>query len=40
MPGEQTHQICQEVLGLGTDEIDRLVADGVLFTQQAQQGSP
>ena len=37
MPGEQTRQICQEVLGLSADETDRLVADGVVFTQQ---GSP
>jgi crotonobetainyl-CoA:carnitine CoA-transferase CaiB-like acyl-CoA transferase len=40
MPGEQTRQICAEVLGLSTDDTDRLIADGVLFTQQAQQGSP
>jgi crotonobetainyl-CoA:carnitine CoA-transferase CaiB-like acyl-CoA transferase len=39
MPGEQTRQICAEVLGLSADETDRLIADGVLFTQQAQQGS-
>jgi crotonobetainyl-CoA:carnitine CoA-transferase CaiB-like acyl-CoA transferase len=37
MPGEQTRQICGEVLGLSADETDRLIADGVLFTQQ---GSP
>ena len=37
MPGEQTRQICQEVLGLSADDTDRLIADGVLFTQQ---GSP
>ena len=37
MPGEQTRQICQEVLGLSADETDQLIADGVLFTQQ---GSP
>ena len=36
-PGEQTRQICHEVLGLSTEDIDRLIADGVLFTQQ---GSP
>jgi crotonobetainyl-CoA:carnitine CoA-transferase CaiB-like acyl-CoA transferase len=40
MPGEQTRQICHEVLRLSADETDRLVADGVLFTQQAEQGSP
>jgi crotonobetainyl-CoA:carnitine CoA-transferase CaiB-like acyl-CoA transferase len=37
MPGEQTRQICGEVLGLSADETDRLIADGVLFTEQ---GSP
>ena len=37
MPGEQTRQICHEVLGLSADETERLIADGVLFTQQ---GSP
>lgn len=37
MPGEQTRQICQEVLGLSAEDTDRLIADGVLFTQQ---GSP
>ncbi len=37
MPGEQTRQICQQVLGLSAAETDRLIAGGVLFTQQ---GSP
>ena len=37
MPGEQTRQICQMVLGLSAEDTDRLIADGVLFTQQ---GSP
>jgi crotonobetainyl-CoA:carnitine CoA-transferase CaiB-like acyl-CoA transferase len=37
MPGEQTRQICHEVLGLSADDTERLIADGVLFTQQ---GSP
>ena len=32
MAGEHTREICQKVLGLDTDEIDRLIADGVLFT--------
>jgi crotonobetainyl-CoA:carnitine CoA-transferase CaiB-like acyl-CoA transferase len=31
MPGEQTVLICERVLGLTTEEIDRLIADGVLF---------
>lgn len=34
MPGEQTRQICQEVLGLSAEDTDRLIADGVLFTRQ------
>lgn len=37
MPGEQTRQICLEVLGLSAEDTDRLIADGVLFTRQ---GSP
>lgn len=31
MPGEQTQQICRSVLGLTTEETERLIADGVLF---------
>ncbi len=31
-PGEHTREICQKVLALGTEEIDRLIAEGVLFT--------
>jgi crotonobetainyl-CoA:carnitine CoA-transferase CaiB-like acyl-CoA transferase len=34
MPGEHTREICQKVLGLSTEETDRLIADGVLFTHQ------
>lgn len=32
MPGEHTRQIVGEVLGLDDADIDRLIADGVLFT--------
>jgi crotonobetainyl-CoA:carnitine CoA-transferase CaiB-like acyl-CoA transferase len=32
MPGEHTREVCQKILGLDTGEIDRLIADGVLFT--------
>lgn len=32
MPGEHTREICQKVLALDTEEIDRLIAEGVLFT--------
>ena len=37
MPGEHTREICQKLLALDTDEIDRLIAEGVLFTYR---GSP
>jgi crotonobetainyl-CoA:carnitine CoA-transferase CaiB-like acyl-CoA transferase len=32
MAGEHTREICQKLLALNTDEIDGLIADGVLFT--------
>lgn len=32
-PGEHTREICERVLGLGTGDIDGLIAEGVLFTQ-------
>jgi crotonobetainyl-CoA:carnitine CoA-transferase CaiB-like acyl-CoA transferase len=35
MPGEHTREICQKLLSLDTDEIDRLIAEGVLFTSDA-----
>jgi crotonobetainyl-CoA:carnitine CoA-transferase CaiB-like acyl-CoA transferase len=35
MPGEHTREICQKVLALAAEEVDRLIADGVLFTHQA-----
>jgi benzylsuccinate CoA-transferase BbsF subunit len=28
--GQHTREVCQEHLGLADDEIDRLIADGVL----------
>ncbi|WP_414685293.1 CaiB/BaiF CoA-transferase family protein [Mycobacterium sp.] len=31
MPGEHTREVCQKLLGLDTDQIERLTADGVLF---------
>jgi len=34
LPGEHTRKICREVLALDTAEIERLVADGVLFTTE------
>lgn len=35
MPGEHTREICQKLLALDTEEIDALIADGVLFTSDA-----
>ncbi len=32
LPGEDTREICQKVLGLDTEETERLIAGGVLFT--------
>ena len=34
MPGEHTREICQRVLAMDVDEIDRLISQGVLFTHQ------
>jgi crotonobetainyl-CoA:carnitine CoA-transferase CaiB-like acyl-CoA transferase len=31
MPGEHTREICQKVLAMATDDVDRLIAEGVLF---------
>jgi crotonobetainyl-CoA:carnitine CoA-transferase CaiB-like acyl-CoA transferase len=31
MPGEHTREVCQKLLGMDADEVDRLIADGVLF---------
>jgi crotonobetainyl-CoA:carnitine CoA-transferase CaiB-like acyl-CoA transferase len=36
MPGEHTREICQKLLAMEADEIDRLFADGVLFTHQGR----
>ena len=33
MPGEHTREICERVLGLSREDVDGLIADGVLFTQ-------
>ncbi|MDX1883700.1 CoA transferase [Mycolicibacterium sp. 120270] len=32
LAGEHTREICQKLLAMDTEEIDRLIADGVLFT--------
>jgi crotonobetainyl-CoA:carnitine CoA-transferase CaiB-like acyl-CoA transferase len=34
MPGEHTREICEKLLAMDADEIDRLIAEGVLFTYQ------
>jgi crotonobetainyl-CoA:carnitine CoA-transferase CaiB-like acyl-CoA transferase len=34
MPGEHTREICQKLLAIDAAEIDRLIAEGVLFTYQ------
>ena len=36
MPGEQTRDICRDLLGMSAGETDRLIADGVLFTDQGR----
>jgi crotonobetainyl-CoA:carnitine CoA-transferase CaiB-like acyl-CoA transferase len=36
MPGEHTREICHKILGFDSDEIDRLIAAGVLFTSADQ----
>jgi crotonobetainyl-CoA:carnitine CoA-transferase CaiB-like acyl-CoA transferase len=36
MPGEHTREICQKLLALDADETDRLIAEGVLFTQHGR----
>jgi crotonobetainyl-CoA:carnitine CoA-transferase CaiB-like acyl-CoA transferase len=35
LAGEHTREICQKLLALDTDEIDRLIAEAVLFTSDA-----
>ena len=36
IPGEQTRDICQDLLGLSATETDRLIADDVLFADQGR----
>jgi crotonobetainyl-CoA:carnitine CoA-transferase CaiB-like acyl-CoA transferase len=36
MPGEHTREICQKLLAMDADEIDRLIAEGILFTPQGK----
>ncbi|BBY83578.1 CoA transferase [Mycolicibacterium pulveris] len=36
MPGEHTREICQKVLGLTAEDIDRLIAQGALFAHQGR----
>ena len=34
MPGQHTREICHKVLAMSSEEIDRLIAEGVLFTYE------
>ena len=36
MAGEHTREICQKLLAMDADETDRLIAEGVLFTQRGR----
>jgi crotonobetainyl-CoA:carnitine CoA-transferase CaiB-like acyl-CoA transferase len=36
MPGEHTREICQKLLAMNADEIDRLIAERVLFTYRGR----
>ena len=31
MPGQDTREICLKVLGMGSEETEQLINDGVLF---------
>ena len=31
LPGQDTREICRKMLGMSTEETERLIADGVLF---------
>ena len=35
LPGADTRRICRDVLGMTADEVEGLIADGVLFTRSA-----
>jgi crotonobetainyl-CoA:carnitine CoA-transferase CaiB-like acyl-CoA transferase len=36
LPGADTRQVCREVLGMAGDDIEQLIADGVLFAPAAE----
>lgn len=38
MPGEHTREICQKVLAMDTEEVERLIVGGVLFTDGERSG--
>jgi crotonobetainyl-CoA:carnitine CoA-transferase CaiB-like acyl-CoA transferase len=40
VPGEHTREICQKVLAMDTEETERLIADGVLFTPPEPSDKP
>jgi crotonobetainyl-CoA:carnitine CoA-transferase CaiB-like acyl-CoA transferase len=39
MPGEHTREVCHKVLGMDAAQIDKLIADGALFTHRGEQGA-
>ena len=40
LPGADTRQVCRDVLGLADDDIEQLIADGVLFATAAEAARP
>ena len=40
MPGEQTREICKRLLAIDTEETERLIAEGVLFTPPLERKVP
>lgn len=40
LPGADTRQVCRDVLGMTADDIDQLIADGVLFAAVAEATRP
>ena len=40
LPGADTRAVCREVLDMTADQIEHLIADGVLFATEEPQGAP
>jgi crotonobetainyl-CoA:carnitine CoA-transferase CaiB-like acyl-CoA transferase len=40
LPGADTRRICRDVLVMADQETERLIADGVLFVAEDQEGVP